>query len=565
MLVRDLSVAVLAATIWTQSTSASPTNFAVVASHDVSSAAPEDQDGTARFIVTLRGVRVGTENVTVTRPGGMFKITATGQIGAPIDLQTARFELTYSSDWQPQQLAFEGAIGNESVGLSTTFGVTTASSDMVQGLRRGSVTHLVSPRATVLPVNIFAAYEALAARLSQYTVGSRFAVYVAPEGEVFVTLNKVTPRRISLASGIADLKEYDLTLHRPRAPMSVQVMVDDRNRLARVIFRDLVLAAIREDFASVMAREVKVRNPGDEDVFIASTGFSLGATTTKPAPAAARMPAVVLVGGAGRQDRDETQFGVSVFGELAGRLAESGYLVVRFDKRGLGQSGGRPEHAGLQEYADDVVSIVDWLKRRRDVDGNRIFLVTHGEGSAVGMLAAGKKKDIKGLAMLAAPGLPGREVVLEQQRQSLTRRKESAADREAKIALQTRVITAVITGQGLDDLPEDVRKQADTPLFKSWLTFDPAVTMKKVSQPVLIVQGALDLETPPSQADRLAELASARKAPASHTAKVIVPGVNHLLVEAASGDPDEYDELSSRTVAPGIVSALVEWLKATFK
>ena len=553
MSVRHLSVALLTATIWTHTTGASPNVIS------------EGQDGTARFIVTLRGVRVGTEDVTVTRPGGMFKISATGQIGAPIDLITTRFELTYSSDWQPQELAYEGAMGKDSMALTTTFGITTASSDMVQGTRRGSVTHQVSPRATVLPVNVFAAYEALAARIGQYKVGSRFAVYVAPEGEAFVTLNKVTPRRISLASGIADLKEYDLTLNRPRAPMSVQIMVDGNNRLARVIFRDLVLAAIRDDFATVMAREVKVRNPGDEDVFIASTGFSLAATATKPATPAGRMPAVVLVGGAGRQDRDETQYGVSIFGELAGRLAENGCLVVRFDKRGLGQSGGRPEHAGLTEYADDVVSIVEWLKRRKDVDANRIVVITHGEGSAVGMLAASKKKDIKGLAMLAAPGLPGRDVVLEQQKQTLTRRGDAPPDREAKILMQTRIINAVITGQGLDDLPTDLRKQADTPLFKSWLTFDPAVTIKKVSQPVLVVQGAIDLETPPSHADRLAELASARKVPASHTAKVIVPGVNHLLVEATSGDPDEYETLSSKNVAPGVVSALVEWLKVTFK
>lgn len=553
MSVRHLSVALLVATIWTHTTGASPNEIS------------ETQNGTARFIVTLRGVRVGTEDVTVTRPGGMFKITATGQIGAPIDLITTRFELTYSSDWQPQELAYEGAMGKESMALTTTFGITTASSDMVQGARRGSATHQVSPRATVLPVNVFAAYEALAARITQYNVGSRFAVYVAPEGEIFVSLNKVTPRRISLASGIAELKEYDLTLHRPRAPMSVQMMVDGNNRLARVIFRDLVLAAIRDDFATVMAREVKVRNPGDEDVFIASTGFSLAATATKPATAPARMPAVVLVGGPGRQDRDETQYGVSIFGELAGRLAENGYLVVRFDKRGLGQSGGRPEHAGLNEYADDVISIVDWLKRRRDVDSNRIVVVTHGEGSAVGMLAASRKKDIKGLAMLAAPGLSGREVVLEQQRQTLTRRGDAPPDREAKILLQTRIINAVITGQGLDDLPDDLRRQANTPLFKSWLTFDPTVTIKKIGQPVLIAQGAIDLETPVSHADRLAGLAAARKVPASHTAKVIVPGVNHLLVEATSGDPDEYDTLPSKTVAPGVVSALVEWLKVTFK
>ena len=180
-------------------------------------------------------------------------------------------------------------------------------------------------------------------------------------------------------------------------------------------------------------------------------------------------------------------------------------------------------------------------------------------------MAASKKKDIKGLAMLAAPGLSGREVVLEQQRQALTRRGDAPPEREAKIQLQTRIINAVVSGQGLDELPQELRKQADTPLFKSWLLFDPAVTIRKVGQPVLIVQGAIDLETPVAHADRLAVLASARKVPASHTSKVIVPGVNHLLVQAASGDPDEYETLTSRTIAPGIVSALVDWMKTTFK
>ena len=59
--------------MWTHTTGASPNAIA------------EGQNGTARFIVTQRGVRVGTEDVTVSRPGGMFKITATGQIGAPIE------------------------------------------------------------------------------------------------------------------------------------------------------------------------------------------------------------------------------------------------------------------------------------------------------------------------------------------------------------------------------------------------------------------------------------------------------------------------------------------------
>ena len=62
--------------------------------------------------------------------------------------------------------------------------------------------------------------------------------------------------------------------------------------------------------------------------------------------------------------------------------------------------------------------------------------------------------------------------------------------------------------------------------------------MKDVRQPVLILQGELDTQVLPYHADRLAELARARKRKvAVDIAKV--PGVNHLLVTAKTGEVDE--------------------------
>jgi hypothetical protein len=96
--------------------------------------------------------------------------------------------------------------------------------------------------------------------------------------------------------------------------------------------------------------------------------------------------------------------------------------------------------------------------------------------------------------------------------------------------------------------------------------FDPAVAMKKVNQPVIILHGALDRESLPSNADRLAALGTARKnAPAAATSKVVVPRVNHLLLEAQTGEPDEYDSLPAQTLPASVVSALVDWLKQTLK
>ena len=522
-----------------------------------------EQESTATFIVTLRGVRVGTESVTISRPNGGFKISMRGQIGPPVDLITAKFEMAYSADWQPQQLTVEGALRNETMNIGTSFGVTTATNEVVHGQRRGGVTHQISPRTIVLPVNFFGAYEALAARLGAYQAGTRVPVYVAPEGEISATIGSVVPRRISTANGTTDLQEYDLILNRPGLPMSVQVLVDGKGRLARVVYRDAAFAAIREEFANVMAREVRVPRAGDEEPFIPASGFSLGATVSRPQTAQGRLPAVVLVGGTGRQDRDELLYGVPVFGYLSGALADAGYIVVRYDKRGVGQSGGRPEHAGLPEYANDALAVVEWLRKRKDVDPERIAVLTHGEGSAVGLTAASREKKIKALGLLSAPGLTGREVVLEQQQRALARRNEPEADKQAKIALQRRVIDAVVTGQGWEELPPDVRRQADTTWFKSWLTFDPALTMRRVSQPVFVLNGELDWLMPPGQGERLAQAGMARKGvPPTHTSRVAVAGVNHLLVAATTGDLDAIGTAPARSLAPEVVSAVVSWLNA---
>jgi len=520
-----------------------------------------DPGATSRFYVTFRGVRIGSEIVTVTRESGAFTISARGQLGSPIDLITNTFQMVYSTDWQPRTLKIEAALRNQTLVVSTTFGLTTAISDVVQGSSKGSASHEITPRAVVLPPSYIGAYEVLAARLPGFRVGTSFPVYVAPEGEISGTLNKVTPRRIVTPDRTTDVREFDITLMRSGAPTSVLLWVDDRNRLAKVVFGDQGYAAIREDIGSVMAREEKIHNPGDSDEFIPADGFSLASTITTPSKPEPKMPAVVLVGSQGRQDRDETLYGVSIFGQLAGKLAEAGYLVVRFDKRGVGQSGGRPEHAGVEEYSGDVRAIVQWLRKRKDVDGNRVFIVSHGDGSAIGLTLAGVENGVRGLALVAAPGLTGRETVLAQQQAVLDRLGGSPADRDARLMLQRRIVDAAITGKGWDNIPGDIRRQADTEWFRTWLLFDPAVAMKKVNQPLLILQGSLDRETPVSNADRLEQYGHARKgSAATAVTKIVVTGVNHLLLPAKTGEPDEYDTLPTQTISPDVVTAIVNWL-----
>jgi fermentation-respiration switch protein FrsA (DUF1100 family) len=135
------------------------------------------------------------------------------------------------------------------------------------------------------------------------------------------------------------------------------------------------------------------------------------------------------------------------------------------------------------------------------------------------------------------------------------------AERSARTALQYRIIDAAMTGTGWETIPPDVRSQADSAWFRSWLLFEPAAVLRRMDQPVLIVHGALDKETPPAHADRLATLSSQRNGNRpEYTSQVIIPGINHLLVPAETGEVDEYDTLETLAVSPAVSAAIAEWL-----
>ena len=143
----------------------------------------------------------------------------------------------------------------------------------------------------------------------------------------------------------------------------------------------------------------------------AANGFSLAGTVSKPVDAAGKpLPAVVLVGGSGATDRDETAFGIPIFGQLAGALADAGLLVLRYDKRGIGQSGGRPESASLADYADDLRAAVRYMNDRNDVDRRRIAVLGHSEGGSVAMIAASKDDRVAAAVLVASSGMTGAEL-----------------------------------------------------------------------------------------------------------------------------------------------------------
>lgn len=516
--------------------------------------------GEASYVVFVGGREIGREQASLAKSASGWTITSSGSFAAPLNFANKRFEVTYAPDWQPIELEIEAVVQETPLSLSTSFGMTTAINEITQKGVTSSKTDQVSARTVVLPNNFYAAYEALAVRLAPLEAGAELPVYVAPQTEIRVRIRSVTSSSYQTPDGAIRTRKYALTFQNPGGALDAEVTIDDRLRFARLDIPAASLAVARQDLAGVAVRQQTVRNPTDVDVTIPASGFGLAGTLTTPeAQGRMKHPAIVLVAGSGPVDRDGTVAGIPLFAQLARQLSEMGFAVLRYDKRGVGQSGGRTETVTLQDYAEDVISAVKWLDKRRDIDDRRISVVGHSEGAAVAMLAARREKKIAGLVLVAGMGTNGRQLVLEQQQYLLNAARITGEDRSDKIELQKQILDAAEADDGWDELPPEVRRAADTPWYRSLLTFDPAEIMERIRQPVLILQGALDKQVQPYHAERLAEMARNRRRKAPVEIQVF-PGLNHLMVEAKTGDISEYASLESRIISPVVAKTIAGWL-----
>src|SRR5262249_36126019 len=246
-----------------------------------------------------------------------------------------------------------------------------------------------------------APFEALAARVRNAAPGTEIPAYGAPAVAFTIRVGDASPQRIQTTARMISARRTPVTLVLPRAALDADVWTDEAGRMIRFSVPAQSLEVVREDVASVASRSVVVSRPNDESIRIPANGFVLAGTMSRPTQAAApRLPAVVLVGGSGPTDRGGLAFGIPVLGQIGNAIAEAGFIVVRYDKRGIGQSGGRAESAALADYAEDVRAAVKMLADRKDVDPKHIAIVGHSEGGAVALLAAAKEKRVAAVALL---------------------------------------------------------------------------------------------------------------------------------------------------------------------
>jgi fermentation-respiration switch protein FrsA (DUF1100 family) len=523
--------------------------------------------GEATFTIFVRSIPIGTETVTIARSADGWTITSSGRLGPPADIVARRLQVRYNADGRAFEYTFDGTARGQAQSIHTIIEGTKATNDVVANGQTAQRVDTIDPDALVVMANnFFGPYEAVAARLRTASAGTDLPIYGPGQLSFAIRVGESSAAPIQTTARRINARRTQVTLVLPGAPLDGEIWTDENGRMIRFSMIAQGLDVVRQDVAAVSSRSVTISRPNDEPAKIPANGFILAGTLSRPIQTSTTpkiLPAVVLVGGSGPTDRDGLAFGIPLLGQIADAIADAGFIVVRYDKRGIGQSGGRAESAGLADYAEDARAAVQFLSKRKDVDKKKIVVIGHSEGAAVALIAASKDKSIAAVGLLSANGVTGAELVLAQQAHALDRLKLSAEERQAKVDLQKKIHEAVLTGKGWETMPREVvRRQVDNPEFQSILANDPAKVVPDVRQPILIVQGELDTQVEPSNADKLQALAKKRKnSPAVEMIRV--PGINHLLVPATTGEVDEYGSLKDKTVSPAVTQAIVTWLTKT--
>ena len=335
----------------------------------------------------------------------------------------------------------------------------------------------------------------------------------------------------------------------------------------------------------------------EEEVFFfnQSANVKLAGTLTYPKlkpNSTQQFPAIVLISGSGPQNRDEELLGHKPFLVLADYFTRKGYAVLRFDDRGTGKSTGDFSLATTEDFASDVESAVKFMQHHFVVNPTKIGLMGHSEGGVIApIVAANPSNSIAFIVLLAGTGIKGDSLLLLQQaliakaegmnpallkeNQQLNRdlfqlvnlhTDEKALNNAVEAYFEQHPINAQLlaeTGQSLDEFQQTLRSQLLNPWMRYFLRLDPQIALKKVTCPVLAINGSKDLQVPAEQnipAIKAAVESNGNK----HVTVEILPNLNHLFQTCKTGSLTEYATLEE-TFSPDALKVIAKWMNKVVK
>jgi pimeloyl-ACP methyl ester carboxylesterase len=322
-----------------------------------------------------------------------------------------------------------------------------------------------------------------------------------------------------------------------------------------------------------------------EDVTITVGTRTVPATVVAPTEVGP-WPGIMLLAGSGPTDRDwnspllPNRNGSGKL--LAEALAKHGAVVIRHDKSGVGGNKGVPiAEFTLDTYREEQVQVLASLRARSDVRKDRVFVAGHSEGGLhATRLALVAGADVAGVIYLSSVSRSMADTILTQLEGQLRGPQAGLSEPlvESEMASLRAAFTDFFAGKTVDpaaasklprlqQLITRIISPQTAPLMRALLGFDNQAEAPQLTLPVLIVNGAhdmqvdLELDAKPLHAAFIA----AKRDATLH----ISPEADHVLKHETStqeqmrADVQKYQDgynADGRVLDEDAVAAIVGWL-----
>ncbi len=286
-----------------------------------------------------------------------------------------------------------------------------------------------------------------------------------------------------------------------------------------------------------------------------SGGLTLAGTLTLPSDASESVPVVVIIAGSGPTDRNgNSAAGIrtNMYSQLAWRLSEAGIASLRYDKRGVGESSAEFDMGvtTFDDFAADVIAAVDVL----DSDGrfSQVLLLGHSEGAGLAIRAANDGAPVSGVALVAGIGRPFMTVLRGQLADQLD---------DGTMQQFDDAMGRYLNGEDPGKLPAALRPfllPVNRRFTQTVAEYDPAAECARVTQPMIIVQGAMDFQVTVEDAEILS-----RARPDADL--VVLDQANHVFKrvedQSRATQTRAYTD-PSLEVVPEFVKAIAVWVRS---
>jgi hypothetical protein len=267
-----------------------------------------------------------------------------------------------------------------------------------------------------------------------------------------------------------------------------------------------------------------------------------------------KVPVVLIIAGSGPTDRngnsDQGVLKANEYKMLADSLKLAGIACVRYDKRGIGESSTAMKSEDSIRFEDGIKDAEGFIKMlKADVRFSKVIVLGHSEGSLIGMIAARQEK---AAAFISVAGIAQRaDKIIEQQ----IRAQSGELAAQATIILDSLDKGYVV--KDIDPSLTSLFRPSIQPYMISWLKYEPKQEIRKLTAPVLILQGTTDIQVNVEEAESL------KKACPKATLKLIT-GMNHVLKQATEFYAENVATYSKPELplSPGLMPAIDKFIKA---